>query len=422
MASPEKTQLRAPQTTWWDRVWSPFWVLPAFMVIASFGLGYWLPRLDEAAALQLPYLFQGGPDGARSVLSAIASAMVTVVSLVFSVTMVVLQLASSQFTPRVIGGFLESRIVQATLGVFLSAFVYSLTVLRLVRDGDPGFVPQMSVTVAFLLVLASIALLLAFIGKITGMIQVTHVVSRIGDNTSHVLDSYFPTTTEDTTPQPEDPPYVVGTAPVERRLSERHGYVTDIDLEGLTHAARQAGVCVELAITHGDFLVAGQVLGRVHVPADVDLGDECDLNDHIHLGTERTLRADPSFGLRQITDIALRALSPGVNDPTTAIECIQEFLRILRPVVGRPDPSSHLTDDQGEVRVIWRPQLLCEVTSECFLEIIEVGKETHTVMTALADICARLAEVATDRNREALLAVREQTGVTPVDGSGRNRA
>ena len=157
-------------SSWWHNVWRPFWAVPAACAVSAVALGLALPLLDEGLQTELPYVFQGGPSGARNLLGTIATGMISMTGLVFSITMVVLQLASSQFTPRVLGSFLESRITQATLGVFTASFVFALTVTRSVRGdyGETGtFVPQVSVTAAFVLVLASVGCFLAFIHHIT---------------------------------------------------------------------------------------------------------------------------------------------------------------------------------------------------------------------------------------------------------------
>ena len=158
-------------------------MLPLAIVTTSLIAGLWLPTVDELLAEHVTYLFSGGPDGARAMLATIASAMISVTGLVFSLTMIVLQLASSQFTPRVLGNFLQNRITQVTLGVFIASFVFALTVLRSVRGvsyGGDAFVPQLSVSLSFVLVLVSMALFIAFIHQITTSIQVAKVISGIG--------------------------------------------------------------------------------------------------------------------------------------------------------------------------------------------------------------------------------------------------
>lgn len=151
--------LAVPAESRWSRIWRPFWTLPAAICLVAVVAGLVLPPLEERISAHIPFVFQGGPDGARSVLGTIASAMISVTGLIFSITMVVLQLASSQFTPRVLGTFLSSRITQLTLGVFTATFVFSLSVLRYVKGANENggnFVPQTSVTLAFALVLASL--------------------------------------------------------------------------------------------------------------------------------------------------------------------------------------------------------------------------------------------------------------------------
>ncbi|MDO5684325.1 MAG: DUF2254 family protein, partial [Propionibacteriaceae bacterium] len=131
---------------WWSRMWRPFWAVPAACAVGAVVAGLFLPQLDRTLGAELPFVFPGGPDGARSVLGTIAGAMISVTGLVFSITMVVLQLASQQFTPRLLGTFLQSRLSQGTLGSFIASFVYALTVLREVRGEQSGnaFVPQLS--------------------------------------------------------------------------------------------------------------------------------------------------------------------------------------------------------------------------------------------------------------------------------------
>ncbi|TFI50130.1 DUF2254 domain-containing protein, partial [Micrococcus endophyticus] len=173
----------------------PFWVIPALVSLAAVVVGLTLPLVDAGLRHQIGVAFPGGPDGARSVLGTIASAMISVTGLVFSITMVVMQLASSQFSPRILQDFLSTRITQWTLGAFVASFVYSLTVLREVRGASGGgevFVPQLSVSLAYVLVLTAFALFLAFIRTIMSLIQVSDVVSRIGEATCRAVEEHFP--------------------------------------------------------------------------------------------------------------------------------------------------------------------------------------------------------------------------------------
>ncbi|MFQ6485948.1 DUF2254 domain-containing protein, partial [Brachybacterium epidermidis] len=306
---------RVKRESRWDRLWRPFWAIPVACSLAAVLVGVGLPLLEETLDVDIPYVFQGGPEGARGLLGTIATGMISMTGLVFSITMVILQLASSQFTPRVLGGFLESRITQVTLGVFIASFVFALTVTRSVR-GDYGdtsvFVPKTSVTLAFLLVLASVGCFLAFIHHITTSIQVSHVISRIGDRSLRLAKKLYPGGGEDEvtgtgptwSPDPGTPRVAVST-------DDRHGIITQVDYERLVELASGLDVVVLIDREVGQFLAEGQHLFRVWGTAELSEEDCARLWSAITLAHEREMRQDVGFGIRQLVDIADRALSSG---------------------------------------------------------------------------------------------------------------
>lgn len=376
-----------PETVgWWERLWRPFWVLPSTICLLAVAAGLLLPRLDAALTGDLPYLFGGNADSARSLLSTIASAMISVTGLVFSITMVVMQLASSQFTPRLLGGFLASRITQATLGVFTSSFVFALIVLRDVRGGSDPFVPQLSVTVAFLLVLASVALFFAFIHHITLSIQVSQVIDRISGHTVSTLEKGDDDAWDDGSAVPpawsqaDGPSVVVSTG-------SGHGIVERVHYTDLVRAAERAGAVVELRTRAGDVRHRGQELAVVHgaLAGDRVVGE---VRAAFGLGKERSMQQDPEFGVRQLVDIAERALSPGINDPTTAVQVLDELHRILRVAGARADRSAHLVDGSGTVRVLDAPTTFARLVDLSLDEVAHYGQDSLQVprrITALLD-------------------------------------
>lgn len=323
---PVAADLSPSASTWWSRLKSQFWVLPLVIIVLSWLLALLLPELDHRFAGSVPYVFSGGPESARGLLSTIATAMISVTGLVFSITMVVLQLASSQFTPRILSTFLANRISQVTLGIFAATFVFALNVLRVVRSGERQFVPQMSVTAAFLLVIASIVMFIAFIDHITSSVQVSQVISRLGDSTMKVVDRNYVDTAAPTHPRPTGPGEAV-------RLRDKHGRVTAVDLRALVELARELDGTLVLLARPGDSITAGQELARWHARGDRGRPDDKQICSHVWLQTDRTLDFDPAFGLRQLVDISSRALSPGLNDPTTAVECLDEIHRRQAPTV-----------------------------------------------------------------------------------------
>lgn len=402
-----RPRYRPPRPTPWRRVVEPFWVIPVVLTVGSGLLGVLLPALDEQLGGSLPWLFRGGPDGARALLGTIATAMISVTGLVFSITMVVLQLASSQFTPRVLGSFLDSRVTQGTLGVFAGTFVYALTVLRSVRgasDGVEEFVPQTSVTVAFLFVLASVGWFLAFIQHITASIRVSEVVLRTADATRDVVGRMFPQT-------PPAAPREAGPDRPHRRtvgIGERSGHLRDVDLAGLVRHAARHDVVVEILLTVGDFLPEGGALAVVRAGRPDVLTDELldDVRRSVRLSRERTVHQDPAFGLRKLVDVAARALSPAVNDPTTASQVVDAEHRILRLAVQRHDAPRQLCDDDGVVRVVHRPQTVAELLELAVAEIAHWGRDSLQVPARLRAMLEDLDDVALPQHRAALTAVR----------------
>ncbi|WP_299441357.1 DUF2254 domain-containing protein [uncultured Phycicoccus sp.] len=398
-----------PETVgWWESLWRPFWVLPAVILGVAAVAGATIPRIDEHLLGDVVYLFGGNADSARSLLSTIASAMISVTGLVFSITMVVMQLASSQFTPRLLGSFLGSRVVQVTLGVFTASFVFALMVLRDVRAGDSPFVPQLSVTLAFGLVLASVGLFLAFIHHITDSIQVSEVVDRIAVSTVRTLEEGSDAEWDDSSAVP--PSWSQQPGPMVTVTSgEGHGVVQRIHYTRLAECAERAGVVVELLTRAGEVRHRGQELAVVHgAHADDEVVDA--VREAFGLGSERTLPQDPEFGLRQLVDIAERALSPGINDPTTAVQVLDELHRVLRVAAIRPDRSAYIVDGSGTVRVLDRPPTFAGMLDLALDEIAHYGAETLQVPRRIDALLADLESMARPEHAATVVAKRADLG------------
>lgn len=380
----------------WARLWRPFWAIPATLAAGSVLLGLALPLMDRWLADHLPFVFQGGADGARSVLSTVATAMISVTGLVFSITMVVLQLASSQFSPRVLSTFLERRIVQITLGVFAGSFLYALTVLRSVKGNSSSrdeFVPQTSVTLAYLYVVASVLLFVAFIHQITTAVQVSVAIFDIGERTRQCIEMIAPDSDEDVPTGHSDKGY-----PASKRtdllLDDRHGHIVGINAVALVEWAQEHEAYVELTVSLGDFLVPEQRLGFVHSSRDIDGSDFKHIVRTIRTAAQRTLDSDLGFGLRQLVDIAERALSPGINDPTTAEQAINEAHVVLHLLAQRPMPQDTWYDDEDRLRGSYRTQSFNSELPWSVREIAYYGKDSVRIIPLVKQILDSLAEVA----------------------------
>ncbi len=340
-----------------DWLRSRMWFIPgAFAVgatIAAFVL-VWVDHLiDQSMPGELSgVLFAGGPDSARLVLSTIAAAMLSFTALVFTVTMLVLQLASGQLSPRVMRTFLRDRTTQTVLGLFVATFLYSLLVLREVRTPVDGgsFVPSIAVTVAYLLLVASVGAFVFYIHHMAQAIRAVSVLRSVGDETRATIERLYPDPFEGVAESPI--PGLPTRAPDQLVIQEQTpGVITAVDEERLVEIAREHALTVALPYQVGDFVPQGAPLlalwFRADGPPDTTLVSR--LVGTVQIGQERTMTQDAAFGFRQIVDIAERALSPGVNDPTTAVQALDQIHDLLRRLAVRRFPSSFSLDDRGDV-------------------------------------------------------------------------
>lgn len=393
-----------PRWNWWNQFWTRFWAIPLALSISAIAAGLVIPQIDRAVGQSLPFLFEGGPDGARSVLTTISSAMISVTGLVFSVTMVVLQLASNQFTPRILESFLEERITQITLGVFAGTFLYALTVLRCVHsetDTDTGFVPQIATSLAFLSVIVSVGFFLAFIHHITTSIRVTNVIRDLSRRTINTMDCMIP---GGSTIQPRqgarewNPPRDGAVTPIV--LEQADDRLSDIDYPYLVKLAETLDTAIELTTQVGSYIGAGTQVGVVY--AEVDEAVMTKIRKGLVLSPQRSLRQDIGFGIRQLVDIASRALSPGINDPLTAVEAINALHTILIRAVTRQTPVPYVTDKAGTIRLVYRPQTADELVELAVTEIAVWGAGAVIVPEQLRRMLEILHGVAREEYRDTL--------------------
>jgi uncharacterized membrane protein len=318
------------------------WLMPALLTLGAIALAAITVEVDRRLLANQRadfYLaFGGGAEGARGVLTAIGSTVITVTGVIFSVTIVALQLASSQFTPLVLRRFVGDRANQLVLGVFIATFTYTLLVLRVVRSvaqDAQAFVPSISVATAIGLALLSIGLLIFFIHHVARSIQASVIIDRATRDTLDVLDRVLPATNDEGDRELgsgdlRGPPLSI--------VSERAGYVQAIDEGALFDLACRASATIRMDQRIGAYLLPGTTLVSIW-PCDPIPEDTTDtVQQAFALGPERTLSDDLELGVRQVTDIALRALSPSLNDPTTAMICFDRLAEIVARVGSRPTP------------------------------------------------------------------------------------
>jgi uncharacterized membrane protein len=304
------------------------------------GLSAWVP------AIVFPS--RQDPEGAQLILSAIATSIMTVVSIVFAMLLMTLTLASTQFSPRILVSFVRDRATQWTLGVLLGTFSYCIAVLPAVRSAPHAFSPVLSVSLAMVLAVVSVAWLIFFIHHISQAISVNHIVDRIARDTEQVIEALMPHERSGFEPaaQASIPD---GDGPV--ILSPRSGYIRFIDIPALMSLAKACRIRIRVERGVGQFVPAGVPLARVSRQSRVNPMNIAELLRAFDIGPTRTLQQDVEFGVIQIVDIALRAVSPAVNDPSTAISCIDQLSSILIVWCGRAPPPSVLFDPPHVARL-----------------------------------------------------------------------
>jgi uncharacterized membrane protein len=370
--------------TRWHKIAEGLWFVPTVLIVVLGGAAFALTSVDHAVAWDgVPVVFGADASGARTVLAAIAQSLITVAALVFSLTMVVLQLASSQFSPRVLPNFLSDRLTQVTVGFFVGLFVYCLVALRSV-GGAGQFVPRLTVTVAATLAAVALILLVAFIHHMSTLIQVSRTAARIGRHTLARLDALYPerfgtASAEQAAPSGE------ASSPLR---AECVGYVENVLLERLVDAAEE-GARLDVQVAPGDFVTAATVLLTVAPPGALD---EAQARRAFLVSEERDLAQDAHFGVRQLADVALRAISPSVNDPTTAVTCIGYLRAILEELAARDFPATDRRWEERGVAVHARRREFAEYLAP--LEEIGRHADDQRVVHVLVSACESVAACA----------------------------
>ncbi|AMR27480.1 hypothetical protein A0257_10495 [Hymenobacter psoromatis] len=391
----------------WRDLNASLWFVPTLMVIVALLLAYGLVILDlrigDKWVSDYPLLVGAGADGARGVLTAIAGSMMTVAALIFSLTLSTLAQVSSQYTSRVLRNFMSSRINQVVLGFFVSIFVYCLFVLRTIRGSNEGnFIPSLAVTGGLVLALVSIGVLVLFIHHMASSIQAANIVRNATQETEAAIARLFPKNLGDAA-LPDERTHLFVQAndltwvPVPAR---KNGYVQSIDSDGLLDLAGDLQGVVRMEHSVGSFVARGAALVSVarYEGRSLALTDGLikDLNGHFSLGSQRSLEQDVGFGLRQIVDIALKALSPGINDTTTSVICIDYLGTLLAQLAASPFATPLRTDDEGQVRVVvLQPSFSSYVSTA--LDQIRVSGEANVavylrLLTAIGTAAARTRE------------------------------
>lgn len=392
----------------WAAVRDSLWFVPALSTVAAIvlaGIAVQIPTPTPDSRLAWIWLYGGGAEGARGVLTTIAGSLITVTGVVFSVTIVALQLASSQFTPRVLGGFMADRVNQVVLGVFIGTFTYTLLVLRSIHspvDEREGLVPQVGVTIALVLLLVSIAALITFINHAARSIQASVVLERETRRTLERIDVLFPQELGRGVETAKDPDVPAGRPAVV--VAEKAGYLQALHAEALWRDLAGRRLTIRMELHMGAFAFPGKALASVWPAEAVDEEVERIVAGAFVLGHERTPEQDVEFGLVALSDIALKALSPGINDPTTATHCIDRLSQLLAVLGRRHHPALVRESPDGAVRLHVLDTPFERAVGVAFDQIRHFGASNPLIGKKLLEVLADLAAAVPAGDRPPLAA------------------
>lgn len=386
---------------------SSLWFVPSLIILACALMAVGLVGIEQEAYAQLirrwPRWFANEAEGARAMLSAIATSMATIAGVVFSITVVALQLSSTQYTSRVLRNFMRDGANQTVLGVFVGVYVYCLLVLRTISSGDAGFVPNAAVLGGVVLAVVAIGFFIFFIHHISSAIQASEIVAAITRETREAIEQFFPEEIGEDSDEhalPEAMPEHAGWLPVPAR---EMGYLQRIEGDTLLAFARQHGTVVRMECAIGEFIAPGRPLLSLALPCRRPPEATREANDICAISTYRTIEQDPAFGLRQLVDIALKALSPSVNDTTTAVICIEHLTLLLCHCARRRAASVRRSDD-GELRVIAKVVGFDRLVALSFGQILENSEHNTEVLFRLLVAIAQIARATGNRRRLQVLA------------------
>lgn len=411
----------------WDRLRRAYWFYPALLLLAGAALAFALTALDERAGDAYPegplaWIYQGSADGARAMLSAIATSVLGVAGVTFSITVAILSFTSSQFGPRLLRNFVSDTGNQVVLGTFIATFLYCLLVMRTVRSVDESsFVPHVSVTVGIVLALVCAAMLVYFIHHVVFTIQPANFIAQAGAELVRTVERLYP--------DQIGKPAGGGSARSDAGeavplLARRSGYIQAFDPDRLLALSRDTGAVIEVLKAPGDFVAAGTRLALATGGAVDPEAHAAQLDRAASIGPQATPLQDVTLPVSALTEIAMRALSPSLNDPNTAMMCIDRLGAGFCVLVGREFPSPWRTSPDGRGTVVARRPSFEDILHLGFEPILRHAGNHLDVVLRAQQALGDIASCSTDpaRRREIALVVERARALQErLDAGARRR-
>ena len=403
----------------WNDLQSSYYFIPGLMALGAVGLAMLTSHIDKnwdyQIAEKLGWFYSNKADGARAILTTIAASMMTVASVTFSITMVAVTSAAGQYGPRLIGNFMRDRANQVTLGTFTSTFVYCLLILRITRTGDASgmengvaeFVPNISLLVAMGLTMASVGVMIFFIHHIPETLNVGNITGQVGRKLRNDIKVMFPNKIGDGDNDADVNLEVYDHKDASEVTAKAEGYIQAVNETALMDWARENDALIRLQYRPGDFAINGDVLMRVWSAngsrVSLSQKDLKLIRSGYAMGQDRTAHQNILFLADELVEILARALSPGINDPFTAINCINWFQSAINAMMHAQSPSPLRRDENGIVRIISYP-----ISFERFLSVIcdqsraYVATDRNTTFKMLTVLTELISCAKTDEQRDML--------------------
>lgn len=404
----------------WNDLQSSYYFIPGLMALGAILLAMLTSHVDKnwdyKLAENLGWFHSNKADGARVILTTIAGSMMTVASVTFSITMVAVTSAAGQYGPRLIGNFMRDRANQITLGTFTSTFVYCLLILRVARTGDASgmengvaeFVPNLSLLVAMGLTMISVGVMIFFIHHIPETLNVGNITGQVGRQLRRDIKEMYPENIGDEQSESDVSFNAYDHTKASTVASKAEGYIQAVNETAILNWAKENDSVVRLQYRPGDFAINGDVLMHVWkrgAPAGpLDDEDAAKLRAGYAMGQDRTAHQNILFLADELVEILARALSPGINDPFTAINCINWFQSALKTMMQASQPSPYRRDEDGNVRIISYP-----VSFERFVSVIcdqsraYISTDRNTTLKMLTILTELAAQANNENYREIII-------------------
>ncbi len=395
----------------WEMLKTSFWFIPIVIVVVAILASMGLIYLDSTYHFDpdgfLSYFITKDVESARTILATIAAAMLNVASIVFSLTLVALTMASSQFGPRLLRNFMNDRLNQTVLGVYVATFIYCLLILRVVRETESqDFIPNISILVTLFVATANIILLIFFIHHVAITIQADTIIADVSKNLNEATTTLYPRQIgHDQHNVPENYLDKLAEKSAFRHytLAERSGYLQIVNGKILLEIASNHNLTLQIIHRPGDLIVKNMKIIIIYSNSSCDEKILSSIQDAIIVGDNRTPTQDSEFAIHQLVEIIARALSPGINDPFTAITALDKLTTNLSEIAHSDFPSAFRADETGQIRILAKPIAFEGLVNAAFHQVRQYGAENPSVLIRLMESLLTINEFITNDKRRELI-------------------